>query len=62
MAATVEANLTAPVAVMLIDVANGQPYKLYSADVATYTVQVPNIFAPIATVALNPTTGAAYKP
>lgn len=60
MTAPVVPNLFAPVAAILIDPANGQPYKVGSSDVAVASLPVPNINAPVGCSLIDPTTGIPY--
>jgi len=60
MTAPVIPNVFAPVAAILIDPANGQPYRVGSADVAGASLPIPNINAPVGCTLIDPTTGIPY--
>lgn len=60
MVAPVIPNVAAPVAAILIDPANGQPYRAGSSDVPVASLPIPNINAPVGCTLINPTTGIPY--
>ena len=60
MVAPVIPNAAAPVAGMLIDPANGQPYRVGGSDVPVASLVIPNINAPVGTSLIDPTSGIPY--